>query len=201
MNPLSTQQLIDCSSDRKIMEDMNAPEVNIGCVGGYLHAVIAYTTRYPMFSAKNYPYKGYQDQCRQDKTKGLKYQVAGYEQAKSGNVTRVLELLKNGPVIVEMSGSQAIFKFYSKGVINDQDMLDRGISKTDQRVCAGGHINHAALVVGWGHDETFDEDYFIVKNSFGSSWGEQGFVRISTKVSPRLPFGSCNILNFVAQVI
>lgn len=53
------------------------------------------------------------------------------------------------------------------------------------------------LIVGWGRGDegSLGEEYFIVKNSFGSDWGEGGFARISSKASPQLPYGTCNILS------
>ena len=88
--------------------------------------------------------------------------------------------MQKGPLAAEISASQARFKFYAKGILNDQKLIDSGYSD----YCAAGKINHAVLIVGWGRsDDEFGDEYFIVKNSFGSSWGEAGFARISTKSS------------------
>jgi len=44
-------------------------------------------------------------------------------------------------------------------------------------------VNHAVLVVGWGHDEKSKMDYWIVKNSWGPRWGENGYFRIKRGVN------------------
>lgn len=58
-----------------------------------------------------------------------------------------------------------VFNHYSNGVI------------TDAAAC-GEKIDHAVLAVGYGHDEDLKLDYYLVKNSWGSAWGENGYVRI-----------------------
>lgn len=49
-------------------------------------------------------------------------------------------------------------------------------------ICSKSEINHAVLIVGWGRDK-LDQEYFIIKNSFGENWGEKGYARISTTIS------------------
>lgn len=44
--------------------------------------------------------------------------------------------------------------------------------------CMSGTINHAILVVGFDTDSTTGQDYWIVKNQWGTGWGEQGYIRI-----------------------
>lgn len=173
------------------MENAESTETNSGCLAGFMSAVYAYTTKFPLFSNKNYPYKGFEEPCRHDSVKGHKYSVAGWEMAKTGDSLRIKSLLQKGPLVAEISASQARFKFYSKGILNDQKLIDLGYNDH----CAAGKINHAVLIVGWGRsDDEFGDEYFIVKNSFGSSWGEGGFARLSTKASATLPYGTCNIL-------
>ena len=44
--------------------------------------------------------------------------------------------------------------------------------------CTNSDINHAVLAVGFGHDASVGEDYFLVKNSWGRSWGANGYIKI-----------------------
>lgn len=78
------------------------------------------------------------------------------------------------------------------GIIDDQAMLH-----TPHLQCNQDNINHAVLIVGWGVEEEFGKEYFIIKNSFGTDWGESGYARISTSLSTSLNGGSCNVLNSV----
>jgi C1A family cysteine protease len=58
-----------------------------------------------------------------------------------------------------------VFHAYTGGIINDAS--------------CGTTIDHGVLAVGYGTDATSGLDYYIVKNSWGADWGENGFVRIA----------------------
>ena len=55
--------------------------------------------------------------------------------------------------------------------------------------------NHAVLVVGYGFDPVSDQNYFIVKNSWGKWWGEKGYFRISADPKYDGKGGMCGVLN------
>jgi hypothetical protein len=98
--------------------------------------------------------------------------------------------LNLGPVLASIKATSYIFKDFKSGIINDA------------MLCNEGEMNHAVLVVGYGTDvassiisgtkEQFD--YFIIKNSFGPKWGDQGFAKISAR-NDFLPGGVCGILS------
>jgi len=44
-------------------------------------------------------------------------------------------------------------------------------------------IDHAVAMVGWGTDSATGQDYWIVRNSWGTGWGEAGYIRIATTSS------------------
>ena len=56
------------------------------------------------------------------------------------------------------------FRFYKKGIIDWADCGEEG--------------THAVLAVGYGKDKKTGKEYFIIKNSWGEQWGENGFARI-----------------------
>jgi len=56
-----------------------------------------------------------------------------------------------------------------------------------------GQPNHGVLAVGYGHDSKKNKDYWIVKNSWGGSWGEKGYVRM-VRHDEKHDAGMCNIL-------
>jgi hypothetical protein len=107
------------------------------------------------------------------------------------------KVLNLGPVVASVQASSYIFKDFKSGIINDAE------------ICDEGPLNHAVLVVGYGTDlassiisgtrEQFD--YFIIKNSYGTKWGEQGYAKISAR-NDIFPGGVCGILKdayFVAS--
>lgn len=85
----------------------------------------------------------------------------------------LLEALKHTPVVVSVCANSKDFLYYSSGVI------DSG--------CGSDATEHNLLLVGYGKDKATGKDFWIVQNSFGRKWGENGFARIlrrSTTGSP-----------------
>lgn len=70
-----------------------------------------------------------------------------------------------GPVSVTIDSSHESFQFYSEGIYYEQQ-------------CNECYLTHSALVVGYGTDEN-GEDYYIVKNSWGKSWGDKGYIKMA----------------------
>ncbi|XP_036420312.1 digestive cysteine proteinase 2-like, partial [Colossoma macropomum] len=70
-----------------------------------------------------------------------------------------------GPVSVVIDISRHTFQLYESGVYDDQ-------------YCSSAHLNHAVLVVGYG-TEGIGQEYWLVKNSWGVTWGEGGYIKMS----------------------
>ncbi|XP_053228363.1 procathepsin L-like [Podarcis raffonei] len=156
---LSEQNLMDCS--RK--------EGNKGCHGGLPSNAFEYVKRNGINSEHTYPYKAEDRSCR-----FLKWDIAarckGYVDIPAGN-EKVLEkaVAFEGPVSVGVNAFD--FQFYSHGIYNN-------------RQC-GDHLHHAMLAVGYGFERHGQRlvDYWILKNSWGLEWGENGYMKMQKGVN------------------
>jgi len=72
------------------------------------------------------------------------------------------EIYKNGPIACGINAEEIVD--YQGGVLNLPHQLKM--------------INHIISVVGWGYDQSLDKQYWIIRNSWGSYWGELGFMRL-----------------------
>ena len=68
------------------------------------------------------------------------------------------------PVSVAIEADQSVFQLYRGGVLADAR--------------CGDAVDHGVLVVGYGHDPGTGLDYWRIKNSWGTSWGEAGYARL-----------------------
>ena len=71
--------------------------------------------------------------------------------------------LAKGPLAVSIEADKAVFQNYASGIFNS--------------TACGTSLDHAVIVVGWGSSGT--TDYWTVRNSWGASWGEKGYIRIA----------------------
>ena len=100
-----------------------------------------------------------------------------------GNVALMEAVRGAGPIAIGINANN--LQFYESGVIN--------AASCPPRVAASEHINHAALLVGWGEENGVK--YWLVKNSYGLDFGENGYFRLERAApSPDTLFGTCGML-------
>jgi len=87
--------------------------------------------------------------------------------------------LMNGIMSVSIQANQFCFQTYSSGIFNNAK--------------CGTSLDHATNVVGWGTDATTGQDYWIMRNSWGTTWGESGYMQIEISTSVNGGQGYCGI--------
>jgi len=146
-----------------------------GCQGGWMNDAFDYTAENGVETEADYPYTARTGKCSFVSSKAHKVNT------KYVNVTRSAEALKTalvaGPVSVAIQANQAVFQFYKVGVIKS--------------LC-GAKLDHGVLAVGY---ETISgTEAYIIKNSWGSGWGQKGYTYISTNGEANKGAGVCGIL-------
>jgi len=167
----SEQQLVDCSGSYG----------NEGCDGGWPFWALQYTAANGIELESVYPYTAQDGTCQYNKA-NVVFTNAGY-----GNVTNYNEVametqLLIQPISVCVEADQSVFQLYTGGVITSAS--------------CGTQLDHAILAVGYASTSA-GQNYWIVKNSWGPSWGQSGYVYIAKSNSTN-SYGVCGIAMNVA---
>ena len=160
---LSEQELIDCSSE------------NNGCEGGSMVKAFQYIIENGLCSNLSYPYTAEDEQC-QGNCKSL-VQISNYSDIIPNQEKMLMRALQHQPVSVAIQANKRSFQMYQSGIYSDPD--------------CGFELDHGVLLIGYGYDKTYDMDYWIVKNSWSESWGENGYIRIQRNINDER--GLCGI--------
>ncbi len=165
---LSEQEVVDCSHSG-----------NQGCNGGMYDRAWSDIQKLGGFmSESSYPYTGRQGTCRFNKA-NVQASPTGYRLIQANNPAQIKAALNNGPVSIALAAGNNGFQSYRSGVYNGAG--------------CGTQIDHAVVAVGWGNN---GQDYFIIRNSWGGSWGEQGYIRLLSQNG----VGTCGMNQYPAQV-
>ncbi|KAL6562064.1 hypothetical protein OROGR_003071 [Orobanche gracilis] len=156
---LSEQELLDCVGIRGIRTDH--------CHGGrkekafeFIHQNGGITT------GSDYPYTGVVGICDTGKASEVSVQISGYEAVPANDEAALLRAVAGQPVSVSVDASSFEFKSYESGVFVGG---------------CGTQLNHDFTVVGYGRSRDGIK-YWLVKNSWGEGWGEEGYMRIERDV-------------------
>lgn len=163
---LSAQQILDCD------------HASWGCHGGLFTNAFEYAIDNKIMLEKDYPYVGKPQPCTADAEKG-KVTVTNFVNVLPHDADQLKVAVKLGPVAASITTSNKVFQFYKGGVITTPDC-----SKLESPV------DSAVTIVGFGHDTHLKVDYWLIKNSWGKTWGDEGFARLA--IDDNGP-GICNI--------
>ena len=151
---LSEQQLVDCAGS--IYE-------NQGCNGGDMGTAMDYAHDKGMESEATYPYTAMDGNCNYDSSKVIARPVSRAN-VTPNNAVALKTAIAAGPVSVAIEADTFVFQFYSGGILNSK--------------ACGTNLDHGVVAVGYGVDPSKGE-YYIVRNSWGSSWGVKGYINIA----------------------
>lgn len=154
LNNFSIQQTLDCVTG------------NEGCEGGATKTAFTYLSNVGgLMLNSDYPYEAFQDTCRFNETKAIA-KVKGSYSERSRDEEKIKELLfKNGPLSGALDATD--MQFYEGGIFHCDEKRNYGLKD----------LNHAINIVGYGTEGS--EDYWIIKNSWGPQWGEEGYLRLA----------------------
>nr|AAD20453.1 cysteine endopeptidase precursor [Oryza sativa] len=149
---LSEQELIDCDTAD-----------NSGCQGGLMENAFEYIKHSGGITTESaYPYRAANGTCDAVRARGGLVVIDGHQNVPANSEAALAKAVANQPVSVAIDAGDQSFQFYSDGVFAGD---------------CGTDLDHGVAVVGYG--ETNDgTEYWIVKNSWGTAWGEGGYIRM-----------------------
>ncbi|EOA14505.1 hypothetical protein CARUB_v10027725mg [Capsella rubella] len=155
---LSEQQLVDCDPN------------DYGCEGGLMDTAFAHIKATGgLTTESNYPYKGEDATCNSKKTSPKATTITGYEDVPANDESALMKAVAHQPVSVAIEGGGFAFQFYSSGVFSGECTTN---------------LDHAVTAVGYG-ETTNGSKYWIIKNSWGTKWGESGYMRIQKDIKDK----------------
>jgi C1A family cysteine protease len=158
----SEQQLVDCSGSYG----------NNGCNGGLMDSGFRYVKDHGVELESRYPYTARDGACNYVKS-DIRFQNTGFTDVPRDNEAALATAVAQQPVSVAVDAPP--FMYYTGGIFNDRN--------------CGNSLDHGVLAVGYGSES--GQDYWIVKNSWGASWGEKGYIRMARNV--QAAYGMCGI--------
>jgi len=165
LTPLSEQNLVDCVKGEHLPHDTQ--DCCMGCQGGFMSDAFAYMLDHQggqVDTEAAYPYTGRGGTCKYDaSTAGT--QIAKWTAIPAGDEEALLDAVATvGPVSIGVDASMA-WQLYFGGIMH-------GV------LCSSNpkKMDHGVAIVGYGTEH--GTDYWVIRNSWGKTWGEHGYIRV-----------------------
>ncbi|KAH7856973.1 hypothetical protein Vadar_007448 [Vaccinium darrowii] len=162
---LSEQELVDCDTNGN----------DHGCEGGYMEDGFEFIIKNKGVATEaTYPYSATDGTCDTKEEASRAATITGYEKVPANSEAALLKAVANQPVSVSIDAGESAFQFYSSGIFTG---------------ACGTNLDHGVTAVGYGSDG--GTKYWLVKNSWGTSWGEEGYIRMQRDIDAKE--GLCGI--------
>nr|BAG74347.1 silicatein-G2 [Ephydatia fluviatilis] len=172
MNALANEKMVALSEQNVI--DCSVPYSNRGCNGGDTYAALKYVVDNGGIDTEStYAYKERQSSC-QFNSKYIGATASGVVAISSSSESELMAAVATmGPVAVAVDANTYAFRYYQSGIFSSS-------------ACSSTKLNHAMVVTGYGTSS--GKDYWLVKNSWGSNWGNGGYIMMA-----RNKYNQCGI--------
>ena len=161
----SEQQLVDCAGTKY---------GNYGCNGGLQdNAYKYYEAGYNAELETTYGYTGKDGTCQYDESSTTSVTVSSYVDVTPSNPSQMKAALNQQPLAVAIEADKFVFQTYKSGVLTSSK--------------CGTTLDHAVLAVGYGTED--GQDYWLVKNSWNTTWGDKGYIKLGMDSSN----GACGV--------
>jgi hypothetical protein len=175
LKSFSEQQLVDCDNRRNGGKDM-------GCNGGLMDNAFSWISKnnglcsgidYPYVSGKTTKSGDCQSKCENIKNSA----VSSFVDIIRSSDVEIMSAVSKQPISIAIQADQREFQLYKSGVFT-------GICGTD--------LDHGVLLVGYGSQDEID--FYLVKNSWGTTWGDKGYIKLGRGKQYNNGDGQCGLL-------
>jgi len=175
LESFSEQQLVDCDNYRNGGKDL-------GCKGGFMDNAFIWIgdngglcseTEYPYFSGETKTNGPCKTSCKNIE----KSKITEFVDIIKSSDDEMMKAISKQPVSIAIEADQREFQLYKSGVFSTS---------------CGVNLDHGVLVVGYGSENNLD--YYLVKNSWSTSWGDNGYIKLGRGKQYNNGDGQCGLL-------